>query len=178
MALVATVGGATSNSYVTTAEADTYFATRYNNSTWTALTTAQKEAALITATEQIDRLRFRYLRYGSEIENADDYQRLEFPRSYTLDIAGVAIVPLEVKKATYEQAWFVISYAAETEKRAALQAQGVKSFSTGGVENFNAPSVSETYETAGGEASASGVCSAAKRLLAAHLDNMATLYRS
>lgn len=170
MALITTVGGSTSDSYATVAEADAYFAKRYNNSTWTALTEAQKERALVTATDQIDRLIYRYSKYGSDVESASDYQRLEFPRSYTVDSNGAAIIPLEVKRATYEQAWFVVSYDTETEKRAALQAQGVTAFSTGGVDNFNAPSVSENYGT-GGAANSGGVCMAARKLLMRHLDN-------
>ena len=52
--LNATVSGASANSYVTRAEADSYFATRLYATDWTGATTADKERALIMATARID----------------------------------------------------------------------------------------------------------------------------
>jgi len=54
VALDATVGGPASNSYVTLAEADAYFATRLFATAWTSATDPQQEAALISATRLID----------------------------------------------------------------------------------------------------------------------------
>lgn len=54
MALVATPGAFNANSYATAAEGDTYYAARPFNTVWTALSTPQKEAALIFACTQIE----------------------------------------------------------------------------------------------------------------------------
>lgn len=56
MALVldATPGGAASNSYATRAEADSYHEGHYYAATWTALTTTQKDTALVMATRLLD----------------------------------------------------------------------------------------------------------------------------
>lgn len=172
-ALDETVGGSSSNSYVTQAEADTYFVDRYDSTVWDALTDAQKENALITAVKQIDQLDFLGSRYGTDVEGDDDYQRLEFPRSYTTDIDGNAIVPIEVKEAQYEQAFHIVSYGSEIEKRAAVKAQGVKSFSLGGVENLNLPSISETYDGS----LINPISSIARELLKKHIDNSIVVLR-
>lgn len=56
MALVldATVGGANANSYVTVAEADTYFEGRLYATDWTGATTENKTTALVMATTVLD----------------------------------------------------------------------------------------------------------------------------
>ena len=56
MALVldATPGGAAANSYATRAEADSYHEGHYYSSAWTALTTTQKDIALVMATRLLD----------------------------------------------------------------------------------------------------------------------------
>lgn len=167
MALITTVGGSTSNSYATVAEADTYFSLRYVTASWDALTTAQKEKALATATRQIDELNFRESRAGTEVEGDISYQRLQFPRSYMVDVNGAAIVAKEVKDAQCEQAYFIVVSGAEAEKRLQLQAQGVSSYALGAVEDFNAPSISENFENRSGFESL--IAPAALRLLRSHL---------
>lgn len=98
----ATVGGASSNSYATVAEADTYFATRLGASTWDAATVEDKERALITATSQLDQSAFLGMRTSST-------QRLAFPRlmipkldSYTYWDSEA--IPQPIKDATCELA--------------------------------------------------------------------------
>ena len=54
MPIDATVGGIASNSYVSLEDANTYFSTRLHAETWTSASDADKEAALITATNIID----------------------------------------------------------------------------------------------------------------------------
>jgi hypothetical protein len=55
----ATVGGASSNSYATIAEADAYFVGRYvSGEGWAGYTEAQKTARLIHAARIIDRLKY------------------------------------------------------------------------------------------------------------------------
>jgi hypothetical protein len=96
----ATLGGTTANSYVTLAEANTYFETAPDSSTWTDKTDDQKNRALISATRWIDALSF----YGAR---CTDTQALSWPReNYMVD--GVALsctlIPQRIKAATFELA--------------------------------------------------------------------------
>jgi hypothetical protein len=70
----ATLSSASANSYVTLADADAYFETVPNSSTWTDKTTDQKNRALISATRWIDSLNF----YGDRCDNG---QSLKWPRN-------------------------------------------------------------------------------------------------
>ena len=75
----ATVKGENANSYVTLTEANTYFETVPDSSTWTNKTDDQKNRALISATRWIDSFVF----YG---DRCDDGQALKFPRNnYQVD---------------------------------------------------------------------------------------------
>lgn len=98
MALVATVGGASSNSYVTQAEATTYFGDRLNSTEWTGATSADKDKALVTATRRIDEEQF----VGEKVTAG---QALKWPRSEAYDEDGnefdSAAIPTRVKEATY-----------------------------------------------------------------------------
>lgn len=82
-----------SNAYIEVAFADGYFADR-NNAEWAALTTEQKEVAIISATDYID------FRWGSKFKSypSVEGQALEFPREAWLGI------PTGVKKACAEYA--------------------------------------------------------------------------
>lgn len=107
MALVATVGGATADSYVTVAAADAHFDTRLNVTAWTGASTADKERALKTATREIDLSAFQ----GSP---TDTVQALAWPRAYApnpdpsglaeSDYLDDATIPERVALATYELA--------------------------------------------------------------------------
>jgi hypothetical protein len=128
MTLALTVG---TNTYVSLADATLYVERLYGPrvDAWNAALTATKNALLAQATLDIDAHVWRGFK-------TDDAQRLEFPRdgeattdsSYTL-----------VEQATVEQALFLLSSNAEC--RASLQAQGVSSFSVGGL--------SESYRAGG-----------------------------
>jgi len=98
--IVATLSGASANSYVTLAEANTYFETVPNSSTWTDKTDDQKNRALISATRWIDALSF----YGDRCTTT---QALKWPReNYTVDGIDLAcsLIPEGIKTATYELA--------------------------------------------------------------------------
>lgn len=89
---------ANATSYVTTAFVDAYFVDR-NNSTWTG-TAAVKQAAVIKATDYIDR---RYVFIGW---TRNTTQGTEWPRNDAIDrndriISGI---PVEVEEATAELA--------------------------------------------------------------------------
>ena len=73
MAFDATVGGASSNSYISVDDADTYFDMRLYSAEWGNADTATKQAALVTGTTQLN----SYMRwYGTK---AEDTQALHFP---------------------------------------------------------------------------------------------------
>ena len=96
----ATVKGENANSYVTLAEANDYFDTSPDSSTWTNKTDDQKKRALISATRWIDTLVF----YG---DRCDDSQALKFPRNnYQVDGVELACskIPNNIKYAQYELA--------------------------------------------------------------------------
>ena len=98
--ITATLSSATANSYVTLAEANTYFETVPNSSTWTDKTDDQKNRALIDATRWIDNLNF----YGTRRENG---QALKFPRNnYKIDNVELTCssIPNNIKYAQYELA--------------------------------------------------------------------------
>jgi len=74
MTLIASYGGPDSNSYIDVTQANSFIRTAIiDNAAWIALTSAQKQAALIQASRDIDSRTYLGTRYYYE-------QRLEFPR--------------------------------------------------------------------------------------------------
>lgn len=99
-AIDATLSGASANSYVTLAAANTYFETVPDSTTWTSKTDDQKNRALISATRWIDALSF----YGDRCTTT---QALKWPREdYKIDGIDLActLIPESIKVATYELA--------------------------------------------------------------------------
>lgn len=103
LALIATPGAATANSYATLSEADIYHQVHLYNSAWLTADDWQREAALIWATrlldEQVDWM-------GNLTTNE---QALRWPRSGVLDRDGCkyldqSTIPLFLKTATAELA--------------------------------------------------------------------------
>ena len=98
--ITATLKSATANSYVTLAEANTYFETVPDSTTWDNKTDDQKKRALISATRWIDSLNF----YG---DRCDEDQALKWPRNnYEVDDVELACtaIPKNIKYAEYELA--------------------------------------------------------------------------
>ena len=98
--ITATLKSATANSYVTLAEADTYFETTPESSTWDNKTDDQKNRALISATRWIDSLVF-------EGDRCDENQALKWPRNnYHVDRVELtcSAIPNNIKYAQYELA--------------------------------------------------------------------------
>ena len=98
--ITATLSSATANSYVTLAEANDYFETVPDSSTWTNKTDDQKNRSLIAATRWIDTLSY----YGSRCDNG---QALKFPRNnYKIDNVELTCttIPNNIKYAQYELA--------------------------------------------------------------------------
>ena len=88
-------GLSTATSYVSVADADTYFTDAGGNATWTAATTDEKQGALVQATRYIDAQTFFS---GSTTSGT---QALEWPRYNVVDRNGWAVdddsVPQKVK---------------------------------------------------------------------------------
>lgn len=117
------------DSYVSVANADAYFVGRYGADVWTAAITADKEAALKTATLRIDSMGLLGKKKVAE-------QVLEFPRCYSAFVDNEAtevcdsdVLP-NVLRACYEEALAVLE-GKTVSKRIRLQEEGVKSFRAG-----------------------------------------------
>ena len=96
----ATIKGANANSYVTLTEANSYFETVPDSSTWTNKTDDQKNRSLIESTRWIDTLVY----YG---DRCDSGQALKFPRNnYQVDGVELACsaIPQNIKYAQFELA--------------------------------------------------------------------------
>lgn len=111
MALDATLGGASANSYVTVAEADAYFATSFGRTPWGSASAANKEIVLIESTRLLDLL----VSWKGYVKS--DTQALRWPRTYVPNIDGRylesyisdSIVPKDVKNAVFELAYSLLS---------------------------------------------------------------------
>ena len=96
----ATIKSETANSYVTLTEANSYFETVPDSTTWDNKTVDQKNRSLIAATRWID----SFVYYG---DRCDDGQALKFPRNnYQVDGVELACskIPNPIKYAQYELA--------------------------------------------------------------------------
>lgn len=91
MALTTTVAGASSDSYCTVAEADTFVAWK-QSATWTAASDATKESVLKAAVSVMDELKLRYQR-------ATSTQALRWPTGAHYDSSGTLYIPERVKRA-------------------------------------------------------------------------------
>ena len=98
--IIATIKSETANSYVTLTEANSYFETVPDSSTWTNKTDDQKNRSLIAATRWIDTFVFQG-------DRCDENQALKFPRTnYLVDRVELSCstIPLNIKYAQYELA--------------------------------------------------------------------------
>lgn len=93
-------GIANANSYVDATYVSTYLTERGRSTAWLALNDAQREAALIKATDYID-LRFSKLFIGSKLTTT---QSLAWPREYSSNETDYGLVPTNLKKACAEYA--------------------------------------------------------------------------
>ena len=91
----------TTTSYVSRADANTYFATSFNDAAWTALSDAQKDLALQVATRNLETLQW----YGTKC--LDD-QALQWPREVaangSCDATVCTTIPNQLVEATCELA--------------------------------------------------------------------------
>jgi hypothetical protein len=119
----ATAKGASANSYVTLAEAETYVEGRLDVADWDADTDDNKNRALRMATDLLDAEDWR----GSP---SDQDQRLKWPRLGTYDEDAREYdsdaVPRPVKEATYEYALMLIAGTLEVKPTGLEQFENVK----------------------------------------------------
>lgn len=162
MAIVATVGGASSNSYVTLLEAQAYFDARFGSDAWDDAEEADQEKALLQAARQLSAFRFQGYRNNPA-------QALPFPRGYPLHcdpetLSGVVAIPTAVKQAQCEQALALLkAQAGGEETRADLQAQGVTGFTIG--------QLTETFASGVVQLDRKELCKEARALLVGWISN-------
>lgn len=113
MAIDATVGGASSNSYNTLAEADSYFADREPSTAWDDASEVDQEDALLTATKRLEQEHFR----GTPVKpltgtSSGDTQSLWFPAHEVTNRAGwtylQTVIPEGIKRAQLEIAYAIL----------------------------------------------------------------------
>ena len=96
------------NSYISVADADTYFADRLYATVWTNATTENKEKALIMATSRLDMRDY----YGQPTDTTTP-QPLKFPRAYLPLVDGIEYasdeIPDPIKYATCEEAIILLT---------------------------------------------------------------------
>lgn len=106
MSLDATVGGTSSNSYLTLVAAGAYFLGRLSVDDWDAADEHEQEAALIMATARLDLESY----VGSPVSYL---QRLQWPRygAYTRNGASIAstAIPQDILDATCELALLILA---------------------------------------------------------------------
>lgn len=130
MALDATSGGSSANSYATNAEADAYFADRLHASAWTGASEADQDAALIMATRAVDSLCFK----GTA---AAATQALQFPRTGLKLPTGYGtsstVIPQLIKDAVFEYALILLNAAADITPEKTQFEEGLKELKAGPV---------------------------------------------
>ena len=99
-----TIGGTSSNAFITVAESDSYHTGRFHNRDgWFAKTIADKQSLIVWATRMLDRLEWE----GSRV---DEDQKLSWPRN-GLEDDGISIqsdeLPERLKEATSELAYWL-----------------------------------------------------------------------
>lgn len=121
------------DSYITVAEADGYFVSRFNADEWAAATDDDKTRALVTATRSLGTLAYKH-------RKTDPAQVLDFPRAitpypyaddwqYIVGTYDDTVVPQVVKNAECEEALALLEHG--DSERLDLQAQGVTSITLG-----------------------------------------------
>lgn len=117
------------NSYVSRADATTYFASTLRSADWVAVVDATKDLALMTATRMLDRQTWSGEKYSGA-------QALEWPRSGVTDKYGEAVtesaVPQSIIDATCELALALTADATiETKKNTSSNIKSLKAGEAG-----------------------------------------------
>lgn len=155
--VVDTVGGDSSNSYLSVADATAILNLLLGSDAWTSASEDDQGRALIMATRQIDSNRFQ----GYPITST---QALAWPRNIQKEAPSA--IPEDVKQACAEQALWVLQNATSggLSDRQQLQAQGVSSYTIG--------NLSETFR---GGFQYGGLCSGSQRYLQGYISRTGNL---
>lgn len=125
----ATIGGASSDSYTSVADADSYHDARLGNDEWYDASTSNKERALKMATRELDKENWK-----GEIVDTTTPQALRSPRSEVKDLddqtISSTIIPVFLKNATAELAWELI----KSDRTVDSDTAGIKEVVAGSVE--------------------------------------------
>lgn len=99
-----TSAASTSNSYLSVAEADDYFAGRFGGDKWSTFSSAQKQQLLVTSSKQLDTASFGGRR-------SKQIQSLQWPRFGLSDYDGYnildTVIPSKIKEAVCEMAYWI-----------------------------------------------------------------------
>lgn len=130
--LVATAGAVNANSYLTSAEADTYHDSRLSSDDWSGASANDKIIALIMATRILDAM---YLWEGYQTSDSDS-QALRWPRfgllhANQLEYVDSNVIPQELKNAAAEFARQLIIEDRTLDDD--LEAKKIRSFRAGPV---------------------------------------------
>jgi hypothetical protein len=114
------------NSYISLADAATYFAARLGSTAWTAATEAQRTAALLTAAKAIDRQ--RYMGTKTATTQAQQFPRTGLCTHDKVDVPPTS-VPGDVRDAQCEEALarlVLLGYEAQLSTAQATALSGIK----------------------------------------------------
>jgi hypothetical protein len=138
VAVDATVGGASANSYVTLAEASTYFEGRLNVTGWTGAASDDiRNRALVQAAKRIDQEEFRGAPINGMTGTVSPGQAMKWPRAGAVDPEGwgylQTIIPTCIKEAQMEVALDLLNKGA-TDPFADTGLEGFESVKVGPLE--------------------------------------------
>lgn len=128
--LDATVGGASSNSYCTVAEANDYHHARLNSTAWDTATSSQKTVALIMATRVLD-AQMIWAGLTKTDEQALMWPRWGVEKRNRLQYVPDTEIPIELKEATAEMARQLL--IADRTLDSDVETQGISSLTAGPV---------------------------------------------
>jgi hypothetical protein len=127
VALDATIGGTSSDSYITVADADTYHGNNLNVTDWTGASTADKEKALKMSTRLMDE------RIDWIGEKNTDTQALRYPRAGVTTPDGYSVetteLPTPITNACAEFAKYLIA----SDRTGDASGKGITSVGVGSV---------------------------------------------
>jgi hypothetical protein len=123
--IVATVGSASANSYVTQAEATAYLEGRLNSAAWTDASTGDKDIALVEAFRELNTRAYQGRRVSSTQAGQWPRQWVVDPDSPTLDYVSPTAIPQRVKDAQCELALEFLK-AGTTDVAAGISDDGVQ----------------------------------------------------
>ena len=105
LTLIETSGAADANTYISAADADTYFESRVGGLSWDDIDSEEREKALVHATRVLD------YSYDWSGYKTDDEQALDWPRESVWDKNELLLdedtIPTKVEEATCELAYFL-----------------------------------------------------------------------